>query len=108
MSAFDRSIISGVQKGIKAALPKAVPGIVDTVLNSLFEHPAYAFTAGAQLRFVKHGMKPREAWELARSTIAQFLADEKIAFGAPGYDWSAEAGADLMVEMEIDHWERSS
>lgn len=58
-----------------------------------------------KLTFHKHGCTRPEAHALAMSTAAQYLADEKIAFGDPDYSWTRSAAEDVAEEYEFRHWE---
>lgn len=101
-------VVSAAAKGAVAAVRKSVPNIVDTVMNELFAHPAYAVIAGGQLRLMEAGVAPREAWDMSRECLRQFLADEKVEFGDNRYAWTADSGREIVEDYEIDHWESRS
>ena len=44
------------------------------------------------------GEKAEKLIPMARTTYLDFLRDEKIEFGAPGYDWSADGAHGLVKE----------
>lgn len=88
-----------------AVSDKGLESVVGTVIGSLFRQPAYPFIAGAQLRLMQEGMDGVEAWHRARRVFAEFMRLEGIRFGDPRYAWTPEAGAEIIDEMEIQHWE---
>lgn len=51
-------------------------------------------------------MDRRKAFNVAVRVLNEFLADEKIAFGAEGWDWSHSGARTMIRENEIEHWER--
>lgn len=99
------SLTEALEKGIADGLHRGAPKMVELVLDSLWKHPWYPFIAGAQLRLIEMGMKPKEAWELARTTCLNYVNEEKLTFGQPDHDWSPSGGRDVVQAYEIDHWE---
>ena len=85
---------------------RLVEAIVDTAQEAIWRHPAYAFIAGGQLRLMRAGVKPATAWGMSKACLIEFMKSEKITFGDPRYIWTDEAGAELVEEMEIQHWEQ--
>lgn len=100
-----KAAIDGACEGVRKGLSKAVPDIVDVVLDGLMKNPAYPVIVGAQVRLIKGGMKPREAWNVARDRVNEFLADEKVKVGHPDYDWSPAGGVSIIEEYELRFWE---
>ena len=100
-SEIDAGILHGVRKGFA----KAVPTIIDTLVDALMNNRAYPVIVGAQVRLIQAGMKPREAWNIARDRVNEFLADEKVKVGHPGYDWSPAGGVSIIEEYELRFWE---
>lgn len=100
-SGLQQAIAHGVEKG----LGERVPGIVDVCLSALWDHPWFPFIAGGQLRLIEAGMAPKKAWALARKVCVEFVREEKIAFGDPGWDWSPTGGRTVVEECEIAHWD---
>lgn len=62
------------------------------------------FEDAAELRFRGLGLSIKSARFFAVECVSEFLAGEGIAFGAPGYDWTAKGARDL-AEAEFKHWE---
>lgn len=79
--------------------------LVDTIVDIVIKHPTFPLISGGQARLIQAGMEPREAWNVSRGVLVEFLRDEKVKFGDPAYAWDAAAGATLVEEYEIDHWE---
>lgn len=79
--------------------------LVDTITDIIIKHPAYPVISGGQARLIQAGMEPREAWNVSRGVLVEFLRDEGVKFGNPAYAWDAAAGATLVEEYEIAHWE---
>jgi hypothetical protein len=50
----------------------------------------------------------RKARKLAGRAYAEFLRDNKLTFGADGWDWSGVGARIVAGEYEIDHWERAA
>ncbi len=94
-----------ITEGIAGATERAVPSIVDTCLNALWNHPWFPFIAGGQVRLMETGMKPREAWELSRSVLLEWVKSEGVQFGDPRYGWDPEGGRAIVEECEIEHWD---
>lgn len=103
----DADLKVAVESGLESGFRKAVPKLVDTVIDTIMSNPAYPVIVGGQVRLMQTGMKPREAWDMARGVVTEFLKDEKVAIGDPAYDWSPAGGATLVEEYEIDHWDQS-
>lgn len=99
--AFDQAILAGVRAGADQAAPK----LVDVCLDALWSHPWFPLIAGGQARLMEAGVKPREAWALSRKVLLQWVKDEKITFGDPGYGWDATAGRLIIEECELEYWE---
>jgi hypothetical protein len=107
MGPFDR-LARSAANGAVSAIWENTGGIVETVLKSLFDHPAYPIIASGQLRLIEAGVAPREAWDLSSRCFAEFLSSEGIEFGDARYDWSPNTGREIVEEIEINHWESVS
>lgn len=105
MGELQDRIEKSVMAGVAGSIDRAIPGMVDKVVAALFNHPAYPCIVGGQLRLIKAGIAPSEAWEMSRNSLLSFLAMEKIKFGDERYAWDAEMGSTLAEEMEIEHWD---
>ena len=99
------SLSDAIDHGVSKGLKSSAPTLVNLVMDNLWSHPWYGFIAGAQCRLIEVGMKPGEAWELARKTLSDYVQEDKLTFGDPDYDWGPQGGRDLIQELEIDHWE---
>ena len=85
--------------------PSILDGLINAAVDALMNNRAYPVIVGAQARLIQAGMKPREAWELARDRINEFLSEEKVKVGHPGYDWSPAGGVAIIEEYELQFWE---
>jgi len=99
------SLTEAVEQGVAQGLRNGAPKMVELVLDSLWRHPWYPFIAGAQCRLIEVGMKPKEAWELARKVLVDHVKSEELTFGDPDYDWGPQGGREIIEECEIEHWE---
>jgi hypothetical protein len=105
MSKIGRMVERALSDGINRGLEQAAPNLVDACLDALWSHPWFPFIAGGQVRLMEAGMKPREAWNLSRKVLLQWVKDERTEFGAPGYGWDAAGGREIVEECEIQYWD---
>lgn len=94
----------GVRSDARAAAPLERPSRVSEHTR---EPAEVAFTSAMADYFqrVSPTMDRDYAQLLAVGSLAEFLKDEGIEFGADGYDWGAEAAAIIGEEYETRHWE---
>lgn len=85
----------------------ALDGMIGATMDALMNNRAYPVIVGAQVRLIQEGMKPRQAWDVARDRVNEFLADEKVKVGHPDYDWSPAGGVSIIEEYELRFWEPS-
>jgi len=102
------TISNAIDVGVAGATKQAVPGIVDTCLDALWDHPWFPFIAGGQVRLIETGMKPRAAWELSRKVLLEWVRSEGVKFGDPLYGWDAQGGREIVQECEIQYWDAAS
>lgn len=101
------SLQSAIEEGLSEGLKGAVPSMVDTALKALWQNRWYPMFVGGQVRLMEAGMKPVEAWDLARKTIAEWAKDERAEFGDPRFGWDVAAGREIVEAYEIEHWEEA-
>jgi hypothetical protein len=97
--AVDNMVASG-------EMDRLIRGAVDKILAK----PEYAWfhfakLMQAEMLRVDPTMTPKDSFHRARDALFDFLKEEKIQFGAPGYDWTPQAARELAHELEIRHWE---
>jgi len=68
--------------------------------------PIIKFMKAMQAHYIERcpSLTMMQAWEHARINLVSFLADDKIEFGDPRYDWSAD-GARELVDVDLSYWE---
>lgn len=103
--ALSKAALDGIKSGVRQGLEKAAPDIVGICMDALMNNPAYPVIVGAQVELMKHGVKPREAWDQARDAVAEFLKDEGVKVGHPDYDWTPAGGAEIANSYVIDFFE---
>ena len=102
------TISDAIDQGVTGAAKRAVPGIVDTCLNALWDHPWFPFIVGGQVRLIETGMKPRDAWDISRKVLIEWVRSEGVQFGDPRYGWDAQGGRGIVEECEIQYWDAAS
>lgn len=104
MGWLDASIKRGIESGIKASLDKHLDAAID---RALANNPVITFIKAGQMEMLRIDptMDVRQAWEVSRMALADFLHNERIKFGDERYDWTPDGAVTLVHEMEIDHWE---
>lgn len=65
------------------------------------------FAGEVGLELARHGMRGDQTLSTAGRIVLSFLADNKIAFGNPAYDWTIKGAKTVAHEYEIRHWEES-
>lgn len=66
------------------------------------------FIFAMAVEFGRAGLSGREALQYARDTYHAYLKEIGAHFGAAGFDWSPNAGAEVARWMEIDYWEKAA
>ena len=89
----------------KADFKPFIDGAINAFTDSLMNNPAYPVVVGCQVELMKHGIKPREAWDMSRDAIAEFLKDEGVKVGHRDYAWTVDGGAEIAQAYVIDHFE---
>lgn len=119
MGWFQRAVDKGVRQGVESAVEDfAKPGgrleeiidqqlwlFLDAEISRSAPLTRLGFVWAMRLYFHKRGCSRAEASDLANSTLAEFLADEKIKFGHPDYAWTREGAEAVADEYQIQHWE---
>lgn len=107
-----RETVSGflVSGEFKEHVNKKLNAGIDATLKRILAEPQYRwfwFVKGIQAEMLRVDptMRPADAFYRARNIYHELLADEKIEFGDPHYDWSDAAARDIAHLYEIDHWE---
>lgn len=109
--AMDQAVEEAVNSGLKKAF--APGGAGEDALWRAFASAivsdraltAVGFLWALALVFHRHGQTKASSMAYARSTLRQFLADERIKFGDPAFAWDRGAAEIVAREYEIDHWE---
>lgn len=84
----------------------ASDAFAERIREILRENPRFVFIKQMQARYQRRcpNLPDRRAFEIARDTLNSFLADDKIEFGDPRYDWS-RSGADTLADEDLTYWE---
>ena len=98
---LDEAIKRGLESSLGPSMEKVVDKTIDATMSALWSHPKFPFLAAGQVRLMKAGYKPAEAWEVARTALGEWLSAEKIKFGAPGYSWDCAAGESNVEEYVL-------
>ena len=106
MGWLDPLIKRTVEAAIEDVLPRHIEAAVDRAIET---NPRFRFCKAMQMEMLRCDpkMNPRDAWNTAVAALCNFLADEKIGFGDPRFDWSRYGADTLIHEYEIRHWERA-
>lgn len=114
-SSLKRAIDRGVEHGVRQAMDQftAPGGKLDEMILAELKKPEnrwfwFVKAMQAKMMTVDPAMDGKLAYDVAVSTLRDFLRDEKIKFGDPDYDWSDAGARDLIQAMEIDHWESAA
>lgn len=104
MNLLDFFIRRTVEKTVRKTIDKHMNEAVDRAVRN---SPVVQFIKTMQMQMlgVDPKMDPLEAWNVARETLRDFLADEGVKFGDPAYDWSHDGAVAMIHESEIHHWE---
>lgn len=112
-----RAVASVLDQEIERTVAETVPGLVANYFESdafkaviddiLAKSPAYQFVCeiGRHFKRVDPTMSNRGTYELAVSTLREYLADEKISFGDPEYSWDRAGAIAIAQQWQTDHWE---
>lgn len=108
MSWIERKIAAIICKSL-VEHPDMQKTLTGAIQREIEAHPAFQLILGGTRRLIEASpaLASKDAWEKSRQCLLQFLKDEKIKFGAPGYSWDADAGRILVEEYEIEYWEAS-
>lgn len=96
--------------GLNRWLDDAVKRAIGEAVRNRLADPEFAF-----FHFIKHmqarllrqdaSLSSKASFAIAANTYHAFLADEKIEFGDPRFDWSKAGAETLIYEYEIANWE---
>jgi hypothetical protein len=109
MSEIDRQIIQVADETARRLLP----GIADRIMREITgvepndppEAVRFVLAMASKFLSVDRSMTAEHARSLAVETYHAYLADEKIKFGDPRYDWSPAAAREVADEYECRYWE---
>lgn len=115
---FDSAIKRGAEKGVDDFLASdRFKEMIGDVVKKIWREEL-AKPENAWFLFVKRiqnclteacpSLDDKASFDMARRVYFQHLRDEKIEYGDPRFDWSADGARDLALAYEIDHWEQSS
>ena len=84
--------------------------IVETALDDILDpHASPPTIARFLIAIARHLSRTdptlTDPLPMAREVFRDFLADERIAFGDPGYDWTYDGAVIVAREYATDHWE---
>lgn len=118
--AIGRGIAEGLAQGLEEAaqpggafdkaIDKAMREVADErreLAGNLRPSP-FVWQMAFEFMRTDRSMTFAEAQDLAVDTLKDFLRDEKIKFGNPGYGWDQSCAITLARECQTDYWERAS
>lgn len=121
--AVDRGVKAGIESGIKSIVAEhfGPGGMVEKMVEKAFYEDMEikarenrrtthnlilkGFLLEVAFELIRAGLKAKEALQMARETVAEFLKDEKIAYGAKGWDWTQAGAQTLAQENCIQYFE---